>query len=52
MCGREGSELVPLPLPRPAKAAWKVWVAWVQKRKECLIAEIKEYTISPFQIDK
>jgi hypothetical protein len=47
--GREASKLVPLSLPKPAKAAQKVWVAWLQIRKECLIAEIKDYTISHFQ---
>jgi hypothetical protein len=30
---------------RPAKAAQKVWVAWLQAQKECLIVEIIEYTI-------
>jgi hypothetical protein len=42
-------KLVPLPLPRPAKAARKVWVAWLRIKKECLITEIKEYTISHVQ---
>ena len=47
MRGWEKSKLVSLPLPRPAKAARKVWVASLQGRKECLVVEIIEYTISP-----
>ena len=32
MHGRKTSKLVPLPLPRPAKAVQKVWVAWLRAK--------------------